>query len=231
MTNTPLIPQSFWFCWHFGCRRDDSLPREGGRTRLLDLPRSCTIPALATVEGREPWAHLRAAWSPAGLAIAAEVQGKIGPIRSPDPEEPDFGDSVQLWIDTRDTRDIHRATRYCHRFMATLVPAARGSGLEVRLAQRPIHRAIADAPQAPPGSILHRAERLKDGWLLELFFRASSLNGYDPDTNRRLGLMVEVNDPDRGDQHLGVGREFPVGEDPSLWSTLVLDKVRVDRGS
>jgi hypothetical protein len=28
--------------------------------------------------------------------------------------------------------------------------------------------------------------------------------------------------PDGEDQFLGVGREFPVGEDPSLWSTLEL---------
>ena len=27
---------------------------------------------------------------------------------------------------------------------------------------------------------------------------------------------------DRGDQYLGIGRGFPLGEDPSLWSTLEL---------
>ncbi len=34
--------------------------------------------------------------------------------------------------------------------------------------------------------------------------------------------MLQVTDPERGDQFLGVGREFPIGEDPSLWSTLDL---------
>jgi hypothetical protein len=34
--------------------------------------------------------------------------------------------------------------------------------------------------------------------------------------------MIQVTDPSRGDQLLGVGREFPIADDPSLWSTLEL---------
>ena len=60
------------------------------------------------------------------------------------------------------------------------------------------------------------------GYRLELFFPAEVLHGFDPETNRRLGFAYAVNDPDRGEQFLGVGREFPVGEDPSLWSVLEL---------
>ena len=67
-----------------------------------------------------------------------------------------------------------------------------------------------------------RAERTLSGWRLELFFPAESLHGFDPETNRRLGFAYQVTDPDRGDQFFGVGREFPVGEDPSLWATLRL---------
>jgi hypothetical protein len=69
-----------------------------------------------------------------------------------------------------------------------------------------------------------RAERLKTGWRLELFLPAAVLHGFDPETNRRLGFAYQVSDPDpeRQDQFLGVGREFPVGENPSLWSTLEL---------
>ena len=54
------------------------------------------------------------------------------------------------------------------------------------------------------------------------FFPSGSLHGFDPETNRRLGFYYQATDPDRGDQYLGVGREFPVGEDPSLWATLCL---------
>jgi len=42
-----------------------------------------------------------------------------------------------------------------------------------------------------------------------------ALNGFDPETNRRLGFAHQVTDPEREDQFLGVGREFPIAEDPS----------------
>lgn len=222
MATSPLIPQPFWFRLEFTCPRDDRVPLPATRGRLLELPSANALPALAQLDGREPWAEVRVAWNPVGLAVAVQVTGKTGPVRGPQPEDPDFADGVQVWIDTRDTRDVHRATRYCHRFSAMLSPASGGKALAVQLSQRTIHRALADAPKVQAETIQRRAERLKDGWLLELFFPAGALNGYDPETNRRLGLMVLVTDPGRGEQFLGVGREFPVGEDPSLWPTLEL---------
>jgi hypothetical protein len=48
------------------------------------------------------------------------------------------------------------------------------------------------------------------------------MNGFDPELNRRLGFAYRIADFVRADQYLTVGKEFPVGENPSLWSTLVL---------
>ena len=216
--STPLIPQAFWFRVSAPCARVEGIPRAKGR--LLDLPEAHALPDLGPLEGSESWAQARAAWNPAGLAFAFEVFDKAGPI-SPEPGRPSGIDGVQLWIDTRDTRNVHRATRFCHRFAATLAPAS-GRTLDVDVVQRPIARAIADAPSAKVGAILARAERTLSGWRLELFLPAESLNGFDPETNRRLGFTYQVTDPDRGDRSFGVGREFPVGEDPSLWATLEL---------
>ena len=64
---------------------------------------------------------------------------------------------------------------------------------------------------------------------MEMFLPAEALHGFDPETNRRLGFAYLVTDPDREDQYLTVGREFPIGEDPSLWATLEL-RSRADLG-
>jgi hypothetical protein len=88
--------------------------------------------------------------------------------------------------------------------------------------QRPIARALADAPICRPQVIETRVEVGRSGWVLELFLPASALNGFDPDTNRRLGFAYQIADHIRDDQFLGVGREFPLGENPSLWSTIEL---------
>lgn len=215
---TPLLPQAFWFRTAFPCHRVEGIPRPKGR--LLDLPESCALPDLGVLEGRPSWASARVGWNLAGLAVAFEVADKAGPI-SPEPGRPSGLDGAQVWIDTRDTRTIHRATRFCHRFAATVSPAS-GRALAVEVASKPIARAVADAPIARPQTIMARADRTVSGYRLELFFPAEVLHGFDPETNRRIGFSYAVNDPDRGEQFLGVGREFPIGEDPSLWSVLEL---------
>ncbi len=216
--STPLLPQAFWFRVSVPCPKVEEIPRSQGR--LLDLPESCLLPDLGELEARPSWARVRVGYNPSGLGVAFEVTDKASPI-SPEPERFSGFDGVQVWIDTRDTRNIHRATRFCHKFVASLTPG-KGRSLEVAVAQKPIARAVADAPIAKGATIRSKAERTLSGWRLELFFPAEALHGFDPETNRRLGFYYQVTDPERGDQFLGVGREFPIGEDPSLWASLVL---------
>jgi hypothetical protein len=223
---TTLLPQAFWFRLAVPCRRIDGLPQRvaGGRSRerWLDLPASCRLPTTAPLDGIAAWADVRVAWNPSGLAIVVEANASAATRSQRD--RPDGMDGVQLWIDTRDTRDVSRATRFCHRFSARLGGLAAGprSPLSLELTQRPIARAIADAPIGRPDHLEGRAERLKSGWRVELFLHAEGLHGFDPETNRRLGFAYQVSEVDREDQFLGVGRDFPIGENPSLWSTLEL---------
>ena len=216
--STPLLPQSFWFRVSMTCPKVDAIPRSKGR--LLDLPDSCLLPDLGELEGQASWAKAKVGYNATGLGLSFDVAEKAGPI-SPEPGRASGIDGVQVWIDTRDTRNVHRATRFCHRFVTSLVPG-KGRSLEVEVAQKPIARAVVDAPTADSGLVQARAERTLSGWRLELFFPSAALHGFDPETNRRLGFYYQVTDPDRGDRFLGVGREFPIGEDPSLWATLSL---------
>ena len=215
---TPLLPQSFWFRTAFACPRVEGIPRDKGR--LLDLGAACALPDLGLWEGQPSWVEARVGWNDAGLGLGFEIRGKVGAIGGD--EGPAMSrDGVQVWVDTRDTRTIHRATRFCHRFAATVRPAS-GRTLAAEVVSKPIARAVADAPAARPQSIPARAERTVSGYRLELFLPAEVLHGFDPETNRRLGFYFAASDPDRGEQCLAVGREFPVGEDPSLWSVLEL---------
>ena len=213
-----LLPQPFWFRVAHSCRRSEAIPRAKGR--LLDLSEAHELVNLAGLDGKPGWVRTRTAWNDGGIGFAFEATGKVGEI-SPEPGRPSGADTVQLWIDTRDTRTVSRATRFCHRFVATLSRGA-GRSLDVEVSQKPIARALADAPLTLASAAQARAERIATGWRLELFLPVAALVGFDPAENRRLGLAYQVTDPDRGDVYSGVGREFPIGEDPSLWSTLVL---------
>ena len=61
-------------------------------------------------------------------------------------ERPEGFADVQFWVDTRDTRDVSRATRFCHRFQARLVGLGTRGALDVEVSQRPIARAVAVVP-------------------------------------------------------------------------------------
>lgn len=218
MSSNTLIPQAFWFRLAVPCRLISDLPRSKGR--LLDLPDSCRVPSLAPLDGKLAWAELRVAWNPRGLAVSVEASGRSAPIVLE--ERVPGADGFNVWVDTRDTRNVARATRFCHRFSARLTPGTTRSALGLEVAPRTIARAVADAPLCDPSLLQARAERKRDGWLAELFIPAEAPSGFDPETNRRIGFAYQVTDPDREDQFLGVGREFPVGENPSLWATLEL---------
>ena len=215
-----LLPQAFWFRLSACCPRIEAIPRPDDKKRLLDLPAACALPDYARLEGRSSWAEVRLAWNPRGLALSVLAEGVAEMQLVPDRPE-GFAD-VQFWVDTRDTRDVNRATRFCHRFSASLTVRGAGRKLEVEVAQRPIARAVADAPMSKTGLIESRAELTRSGWILEVFLPAQVLNGFDPETNRRLGFAYQVSDHMREDQFLGVGRDFPIGENPSLWATLEL---------
>ncbi len=216
-----LVPQAFWFRLCAPCSRVEEIPRRSPRGGLLDLPATCAVADLSSLEDRVSWAAVRLAWNPRGLGIAILADAPASKAaRSVDRPE-GFAD-VNLWIDTRDTRNVSRATRFCHRFSAHLSLARDRKSLDVELSQRAIARAVADAPICSPDVLNTRAVLTRAGWLLELFLPAEALHGFDPETNLRLGFAYQVSDHEREDQFLGVGRDFPLGENPSLWATLEL---------
>jgi len=214
-----LLPQAFWFRVAHSSPRVEAIPRPKGR--LLDLTEAHGLLDLGQLDGRPNWVRVRSGWNARGLGFSFELVDKLGDI-SPEPARPSGIDTVQLWVDTRDTRTVHRATRFCHRFVVTLMPGV-GRTLDVAVTQKSIARALADPPMTGGAKVVARAERTASGWRLELFLPAEALVGFDPDENRRLGLAYQVTDPDRGEIFSGVGREFPIGEDPSLWATLILN--------
>jgi hypothetical protein len=215
-----LLPQSFWFRIAAPCPRVEDMPLEDRRKRLLELPDASVLPEGARLEGRSPWAEVRVAWNPRGLGVVVKAEG-LGDLKLA-ADRPEGFAEVQLWVDTRDTRDVSRATRFCHRFAASLRLRNPGRSLVAEVAQKPIARAIADPPMARSSQIESRADLTRTGWTLEVFLPAPVLNGFDPETNRRLGFAYQVSDHVREAQFLGVGRDFPIGENPSLWSTIEL---------
>src|SRR5688572_27277440 len=74
--------------------------------RGLQLPEEHRLPDLGALDDRPDFADVRAAWSEEGLAFSVRVQGKRQAPWCRDGQM-DESDGLQVWIDTRDTHNIH----------------------------------------------------------------------------------------------------------------------------
>lgn len=218
---TAVIPPRFLFRWSWPVHRQDDLPATSGQ--LLSLEERFRCASLGAIDGGVEFAEIRLAWNPHGLGLSVAVRGKQDALNC-QPMAPTASDGVSLWLDTRATQNVHRATRYCHQFC--LLPAGSGKKKEqpsitnLGLARGTEPRVASAKGSESPLRVW--SDIRDDGYLLEAWFPADALVGYDPDNHRQLGFYILVRDAELGEQFLTVGREFPFEHDPSLWQSLEL---------
>ena len=219
MPQNGLLPHRFLFRYSFPVRYEQKIPRAG--KKMLGLGIEYQLADLAQLDAANVFGKLALAWNERGLGISLAVEGKSDlPIA--DPLAPESSDGLRLFIDTRDTHNIHRASRYCQQFF--IFPAGQGKQRgEPFIVQVPIARAREEAPVADLTGVKLTATHSKTGYRIEAWLPASALYGYDPEAQPRLGFYYSLRDRELGEQHLGVGQDFPYAIDPSLWSTLELN--------
>ena len=181
---------------------------------------ACRLPNLGQLDAQREFADVRVAWSELGIGVELQVSGKKKPIWCRESRLED-SDSLQVWIDTRCTHGIHRASRYCHRFV--FLPAGEGRGHADPIAdQLLINRARENARPIRQQMLKVRSKVTAGGYELAGFIPADALTGYDPAEHPQLGFTFAVYDREFGLQTGSVGVEFPYEEDPSTWATLDL---------
>ena len=220
--NSPVvseIPPNLMFRYRFPCKpigKDSQSP--------VELPAGNTLPDLGGLNQHQPpaFAEVRTAWSPTGLYLHLKVKGKKQSVWCRNTQLLE-SDGIQVWIDTRDTHNVHRATRFCHWFM--LLPAGDGSDRSKPIATMlKINRAKEHSPSLNRFPVKIECSFQKTGYKLSAFLPSTSLNGWSPEEYRKIGFNFLVTDRELGQQTLGVGSGYPIAEDPSLWSTLLLEK-------
>ena len=213
-----LIAPTFLFRFSVPCR---STNKEWSVTEGLELTAKYAIPSFQSELGeRQPFADLRVAWSEHGIVFNLQVRGKK---QSPWCRESrlDESDGLRLWIDTRDTHNVHRASRFCHQFV--FLPQGEGAKLENPVAELLNIARAKDNPKQPTrGALQVRSEKRVDGYLLQGFVPATAITGYDPSEHPKLGFYYAITDRELGWQTLSLGSEYPFQSDPSLWGTLEL---------
>ncbi len=238
---SPLLPSRFLFRFSAPCHRREPLWTPDGAA----LGEEYRLLGLAELEQRAPWADVRAAWSEAGLLFAVQTTGKQQPPWCRD-SRPEDSDCLQVWIDTRDVHNVHRAGRFCHRFifLPSGVEAKKGtgpicaqhpSGRSGKLdlspfspasaaysEMMPINRSREQPNPLRPNLLQATCQRHQNDYLLQALIPAEALTGFDPAEHPRLGFTYAVIDRELGEQTFSIGSPMPYREDPSLWATLEL---------
>lgn len=215
--DSTLVAPRFMFRFAVEVRQCD--PLWSSKAGVL-LPESCRLPSLAELDGERPIADIRMAWSPAGLAWWVKVEGKK---QLPWCRESrlDDSDGLQVWVDTRATTNIHRASRFCHRFV--FLPRGGGRSAEEPVAdQLLINRARENARPVRARELQVLSKVSNDGYEMSAFAPAETLGGFDPEGQPRLGFTYQLLDRELGLQTFSAGTGFPYDEDPSCWAEVHL---------
>lgn len=214
-----MLPKRFLYHFCCPCRYVEKLWTAQG----TPLDETYRLPDFASLEETPQNAgtvDFRIGWNEKGLAFSVRVEGKK---RRPwcRVTRPEDSDGVQLCIDTRDVRNIHRASRFCHRLF--ILPG--GSGLNQAQPTPlwlPINRAKTHPNPVPVERITLGGKITDAMYRLDFVVPADALTGYEPLEFNRIGFHYAVIDQDIGNRSFLVGYPFPHSEDPSLWATLEL---------
>ena len=181
------------------------------------------IPSLSSLNGGKRFAEMSIAWNSDGLffhSILKAPGGKAGGRTSRTEAASVSPKSVllSLYIDTRWSPGVHRATSYCHRFDFILKrptsnePMARGHG-----ELNPIQRARAAPAAVHPNDIFVATVAIPDGYEIKAYLRSDTLTGYSPEEFQEIGVFYTINDSVFGNQIMARTLQSPYFEDPSVW--------------
>ena len=212
------LPRRAFFRFELPIQYHEGSPRIDGSMRKWKA--KYRLPPLIELEDDPAFADVYAAWNEDGLFVAFDVPQRKGSLDC-DTTAWWKKNGLRVCVDTRDARDIKRATRFCHFFY--LLPT--GGGTTRKQPVVGFHR-MSRAKEPPPSVDVSRikvaAQIDRHGYSLETAIPAACLNGWDPTEHPRIGFFYKVKDTHHGDQHLTVNDDLGWNVDPSTWATAVL---------
>ncbi|ADI37637.1 sugar-binding protein [Waddlia chondrophila] len=173
------------------------------------------LPDTSVLCGEENFAEASMGWCEKGLAFYFKVDHPFERSYYPDVYR---GDSVEVFIDTRDVKTSGYNTRFCHHFFFLPEP------LEGIQAGEMTHFRTEDRHELCDAELLKvKAKKTSKGYDLQGWIPSGCLVGYDPGQFQRIGLTYRINRNAFVSQHFSViSDDYRLEEQPSLWSQMRL---------
>ncbi len=178
-----------------------------------------TLPDLSELHGEESFASVAMGWNEEGLYVELKVKQEFRECLYPNYVS---GDSLELFVDTRDVKSAGFATRFCHHFV--LLPQE-VQGITV---QEVTHFRSEDThPLCDPHLIELSTDFSASSYQMRAHFPQDTLHGFDPNVCHRLGFTYKVNRAKRQPQHFSVSSHiYNIAQQPSLWASIQMEAKR-----
>lgn len=174
------------------------------------------LPTTPFLTGDSLFAEVALGWDTDG--IEAYIKGDCSFIRACYPQVTN-GDSVELFIDTRDIKTSGHNTRFCHHFFFFPEPLeGRQAGEITRFRTEDAHELCDSSELKVKGSVK------RNNYTLQIFIPSSCLQGYDPEQYGRLGFTYRISHAGESQHFSVVSSEYQLEQQPSLWSSIKLIK-------
>lgn len=175
------------------------------------------LPDTSMLCSEEPFGEVAMGWQPEGLEIYVRLDVPFVQAYYPEVAR---GDSVEIFIDTRDVKTASFNTRFCHHFFF-LAEGIEGhfAGEITRFRTEDVHE-LCNPKELKVKSVCQASAHA-----LSIFIPSHCLNGYDPEQFSRLGFSYRLNRAQGFPQHFSVVTDdYQIDQQPSLWASLKLVK-------
>lgn len=189
------------------------LPKRGASPSLS----THLIPDTSRLCHEHAFAKVAMGWHEDGLAFQIHVTQPYVQSNFPNIGR---GDSVELFIDTRDLKSAGFNTRFCHHFYFLPKAANEHQWGEITHFRTEDRHTLCDSEAL--------SCETQFGYLdykMKIFIPADCLFGYEPKQFDRLGFTYRINRAGGNPQHFAVtSQDYQVDQQPSLWGSLKLVK-------
>lgn len=206
---SPLRPASF-FEVGFDC------PKLKGKHPFQEIQDDAySVPQTDFLLHEEAFASLHMGWLPEGLYFYCSISIPFKDVFYPEIVR---GDSLELFIDTRDIKTASYPTKFCHHFFFLPKEIQSIQAEEITRFRNEDRHDLCD-----PSDLKVQAQFQKEGYAMKIFIPSQSLYGYDPGECSRIGFSYRVNRTGGAPQNFCVSpEEFAIEQQPFLWGRVRL---------
>lgn len=177
---------------------------------------SYALPSTHKLCHEYPFTKVAMGWNEEGLGFQIQVNQPFIKSTYPDVTK---GDSIELFIDTRDLKSAGFNTRFCHHFF--FLPQQvddQPQWAEITRFRTEDRHDLCDS-----SNLVCETKFEKDSYKIKIFIPSQCLYGYDPKQFDRLGFTYRINRTGGQAQHFSVcSDEYQIDQQPSLWASLKL---------